>query len=70
VTGTTPPLAPRGLQIAVASDLGAFYLAQWAVVGAAFLAWQPGGFAVLVTYFACLAATAWSYRRVGHGAIA
>ena len=48
--------------------LGAFYLAQWAVVGAAFLAWPPGGFGVLLTYFACLAATAWSYRRVGHGA--
>lgn len=45
----------------------AFYLAQWAVVGAAFLATTAGGVVVLITYFACLAATAWSYRRVGHG---
>jgi hypothetical protein len=48
--------------------LAAFYLAQWAVIGAAFLSSTPGGIAVLVTYFACLAATAYSYRRVGHGA--
>lgn len=47
--------------------LAAFYVAQWAVIGAAFLASPPGGFAVLASYFACLAATAWSYRRVGHG---
>lgn len=47
--------------------LGAFYLAQWAVVGAAFIASTPGGVAVLISYFLCLAATAWSYRRVGHG---
>jgi hypothetical protein len=47
--------------------LAAFYVAQWAVVGAAFLAWRPGGFGVLASYFVCLAATAWSYRRVGHG---
>ena len=44
-----------------------FYLAQWAVIGAAFLGSRAGGAAVLVTYFLCLATTAWSYRRVGHG---
>jgi hypothetical protein len=48
--------------------LAAFYLAQWALIGAAFLAAVPGGFAVLMSYFLCLGATAWSYRRVGHGA--
>lgn len=44
-----------------------FYLAQWAVIGAAFRAGTGAGFAVLVSYFVCLAATAWSYRKVGHG---
>lgn len=48
--------------------LATFYVAQWAVVGAAFLATRTGGFVVLASYFVCLAATAWSYRRVGHGA--
>lgn len=47
--------------------LVAFYLAQWAVVGAAFIVSTPGGAAVLVSYFICLAATAWSYSKVGHG---
>lgn len=47
--------------------LAAFYLAQWAVIGAAFLANTLGGATVLVTYFICLAATGWSYREVGHG---
>jgi hypothetical protein len=47
--------------------LSTFYLAQWAVIGAAFLASVAGGVVVLATYFVCLAATAWSYRRVGHG---
>jgi hypothetical protein len=47
--------------------LASFYLAQWAIIGAAFLASTAGGAAVLVTYFVCLTATAWSYRRVGHG---
>lgn len=50
--------------------LAAFYVAQWAVVGAAFRASPAGGFVVLVTYFVCLAATAISYRRVGHGPMA
>jgi hypothetical protein len=45
----------------------AFYVAQWAVIGAAFRVSEPGGFVVLGTYFVTLAATAFSYRRVGHG---
>lgn len=45
----------------------AFYAAQWAVIGAAFLAGDRGGYVVLASYFVTLAATAWSYRRVGHG---
>jgi hypothetical protein len=49
--------------------LASFYAAQWAVVGAAFLASRAGGFAVLATYFVCLLAAAWSYRRVGHGTV-
>lgn len=48
--------------------LMAFYLAQWAVIGAAFRVGVSAGAAVLITYFVCLAATAYSYRRVGHGA--
>ena len=44
-----------------------FYVAQWAVIGAAFRVSEIGGFAVLISYFICLAATAYSYRRVGHG---
>mgnify|MGYP001814510274 CR=1 FL=1 len=47
--------------------LASFYLAQWAVIGAAFRTSAVGGAVVLLTYFACLAATAYSYRRVGHG---
>lgn len=47
--------------------LASFYLAQWAVIGAAFRASEAGGAAVLITYFVCLTATAYSYRRVGHG---
>jgi hypothetical protein len=47
--------------------LMSFYLAQWAVIGAAFRVSEPGGVAVLVTYFICMAATAYSYRKVGHG---
>jgi hypothetical protein len=46
--------------------LATFYVAQWAVVGAAFLASRAGGFGVLATYFVCLGATFYSYRRVGH----
>jgi len=47
--------------------LAAFYLAQWAVIGAAFRVDRAGGFVVLITYFVCLAATAFSYASVGHG---
>ena len=47
--------------------LTSFYLAQWAVIGAAFRVSRVGGAVVLVTYFVCLAAAAYSYRRVGHG---
>lgn len=47
--------------------LALFYLAQWAVIGAAFRVGAAVGFCVLATYFVCLGATAWSYRRVGHG---
>lgn len=47
--------------------LTSFYVAQWAVIGAAFRASEVGGAVVLVTYFVCLASTAYSYRRVGHG---
>lgn len=47
--------------------LMSFYLGQWAVIGAAFRASEMGGFVVLASYFVCLGATAYSYRRVGHG---
>jgi hypothetical protein len=47
--------------------LMSFYVAQWAVIGAAFRVGELAGAAVLVTYFVCLAATVYSYRRVGHG---
>jgi hypothetical protein len=47
--------------------LAAFYLAQWAVIGAAFLGSRTGGFLVLVSYLVCLVATFVSYRLVGHG---
>lgn len=47
--------------------LASFYLAQWALIGAAYRIGDVAGAAVLVTYFVCLAATAYSYRRVGHG---
>jgi hypothetical protein len=47
--------------------LMSFYLAQWAVIGAAFRVSEAGGVVVLVTYFVCLGATAYSYRQVGHG---
>jgi hypothetical protein len=47
--------------------LTAFYLAQWAIIGAAFRVSEPAGWAVLTSYGITLAATAYSYRRVGHG---
>lgn len=48
--------------------LALFYLGQWSLIGAALRFDPPAGAAVLVTYFLCLAATAYSVRRVGHGA--
>lgn len=44
-----------------------YYAGQWALIGAAFLASREGGFWVLGSYFVCLAATAFSFLRVGHG---
>lgn len=47
--------------------LGLFYLALMGMIGYAFAVGKPFGFITLVTYFLCLAATAYSYSRVGHG---
>ena len=44
-----------------------FYAAQMGMVGYAFLVCEIYGFVTLITYFACLGATAYSYRKVGHG---
>lgn len=44
-----------------------FYLAQFGLIGYAFLAGKGYGLVTLVTYFAALGVTAYSYRRVGHG---
>ncbi len=44
-----------------------YYLALFALIGYAFLAGKPYGFVTLVTYFINLAATFYSYARVGHG---
>ena len=44
-----------------------YYAGQWGVIGAAFRATREGGALVLISYFACLAATAFSFLRVGHG---
>jgi len=44
-----------------------FYLAQWAMIGYAFLARPVFGFVTLLTYFLSLGATAYSYTKVGHG---
>jgi hypothetical protein len=44
-----------------------YYAGQWAIIGAAFRASREGGVVVLVTYFVCLAATLFSFVRVGHG---
>lgn len=45
-----------------------YYLALFAMIGYAFLAGRPYGFITLITYFINLAATFFSYARVGHGA--
>jgi CDP-diglyceride synthetase len=47
--------------------LGLFYLAQWMMIGYAFAAARRYGFITLLTYFISLGATAYSYRKVGHG---
>lgn len=44
-----------------------FYLAQFGLIGYAFLTGKGYGLITLVTYFAALGVTAYSYRRVGHG---
>ena len=44
-----------------------YYLGLMAMIGYNFLASKPYGFVTLVTYFINLAATAYSYSRVGHG---
>jgi hypothetical protein len=44
-----------------------YYLALMGMIGYAFLVSRTWGMLVLVTYFLQLAATAYSYARVGHG---
>ena len=44
-----------------------FYAAQWGMIGFGFLVGQIAGFITLLTYFLSLAATAFSYKKVGHG---
>ena len=44
-----------------------FYIAQWGLIGYAFIVKDAYGFITLVTYFASMAATVYSYRKVGHG---
>jgi len=44
-----------------------FYVAQWGMIGFGFLVGQIAGFITLLTYFLSLAATAFSYKKVGHG---
>lgn len=44
-----------------------YYLALFAMIGYAFLAGRPYGFITLITYFINLAATFFSYARMGHG---
>jgi hypothetical protein len=44
-----------------------FYASQMGMIGYAFLVDETYGFVTLLTYFLCLAATAYSYRKVGHG---
>ena len=43
-----------------------YYLALFAMIGYAFLAGKPYGYITLITYFINLAATFFSYARVGH----
>ena len=43
-----------------------YYLALMGMIGYAFAVGKPFGFVTLVTYFINMAATAWSFSRVGH----
>lgn len=45
-----------------------YYLGLFAMIGYAFMVGRSFGFITLVTYFINLAATFFSYARVGHGA--
>lgn len=47
--------------------LALYYLGCWGLIGYCFLVGKAYGLSSLVTYFLCLAATAYSYARVGHG---
>ena len=47
--------------------LAVYYLGLMAMIGYAFLVGKVYGFITLITYFINLAATAYSYARVGHG---
>jgi hypothetical protein len=49
--------------------LGLFYLALMGMIGYTFVLGKLFGFITLATYFVNLAATAYSYARVGHGAM-
>jgi len=44
-----------------------FYAAQWGMIGFGFLVDRISGFITLLTYLISLAATAFSYKKVGHG---
>lgn len=44
-----------------------YYVALTGMIGYAFLTHELLGFVTLVTYYAQLGATAYSYRKVGHG---
>jgi len=47
--------------------LGLYYLALMGMIGYSFAVWKPCGFITLFTYFINLAATAYSFQRIGHG---
>ena len=46
--------------------LGLYYLALMGMIGYSFTIGKQFGFITLITYFINLAATAWSFTRVGH----
>jgi hypothetical protein len=47
--------------------LALYYISLMGMIGYAFIVGKPFGFATLATYFANLAATFYSFNRVGHG---